>query len=62
MTPLIGIGACVSIQFGVLESVKRGMKAANAKNGIKDLTLGQLFVGTFFGRFLGLLAFLYQGA
>ncbi|RKP16786.1 mitochondrial carrier protein [Rozella allomycis CSF55] len=36
-TPLIGIGACVSIQFGALEAMKRVF-------GGKDLTLSQMYV------------------
>ena len=49
MTPLLGIGVCVSIQFGVLEHSKRyfaGKNLANGKGGMggKDLTAGQLLV------------------
>ncbi|KAI0001277.1 mitochondrial carrier domain-containing protein [Russula compacta] len=33
LTPLLGIGACVSIQFGVLEHTKRYFTAYNARAG-----------------------------
>ncbi|KAI0268812.1 mitochondrial carrier [Gloeopeniophorella convolvens] len=33
LTPLLGIGACVSIQFGVLEYTKRYFSAQNAREG-----------------------------
>eukprot|EP00128_Syssomonas_multiformis_P006590 Colp12_sorted_trinity150504_noHs@31757 len=41
MAPLVGIGACVSIQFGVLESSKRYFKK-KTQDGI--LTYPQLFI------------------
>ncbi|KIM78825.1 hypothetical protein PILCRDRAFT_10769 [Piloderma croceum F 1598] len=49
LTPLLGIGVCVSIQFGVLEYSKRyfaGRNLANGKGGMggKDLSAGQLLV------------------
>lgn len=31
LTPLLGVGACVSIQFGVVESVKRQFASMNAR-------------------------------
>lgn len=34
LTPLLGIGACVSIQFGVLEYTKRYFTAQNIRGGI----------------------------
>jgi solute carrier family 25 carnitine/acylcarnitine transporter 20/29 len=37
LTPLLGIGACVSIQFGALEALKRMM-------GGKDLSFAQLYL------------------
>ncbi|KAJ7212994.1 mitochondrial carrier domain-containing protein [Mycena pura] len=48
LTPLLGIGVCVSIQFGALESTKRFFAARNLANGIggeggKTLTGGQVF-------------------
>lgn len=39
LTPLLGIGACVSIQFGALEAIKRAMASKD-----KQLSLGQLYV------------------
>jgi solute carrier family 25 (mitochondrial carnitine/acylcarnitine transporter), member 20/29 len=39
LTPLLGIGACVSIQFAALESIKRAFGADK-----KPLTLGQLYI------------------
>jgi solute carrier family 25 carnitine/acylcarnitine transporter 20/29 len=44
VTPLLGVGACVSIQFGVVEAVKRYFNDTNRKNGHKgDLTSWQLY-------------------
>ncbi|KAJ3576777.1 hypothetical protein NP233_g191 [Leucocoprinus birnbaumii] len=48
LTPLLGIGVCVSIQFGALEYTKRFFAAQNATRGIggewgKTLTGSQLF-------------------
>ncbi|EHS64570.1 Mitochondrial carrier protein ymc2 [Puccinia graminis f. sp. tritici] len=43
--PLIGIGACVSIQFGCLEASKRAFKERNLANGNgPQLSLGQLYL------------------
>ncbi|KAJ3170360.1 Mitochondrial carrier protein ymc2 [Geranomyces variabilis] len=47
LTPLIGVGACVAIQFGALEYAKRELTALNRAAGRADpghLTLPQLFV------------------
>jgi solute carrier family 25 carnitine/acylcarnitine transporter 20/29 len=49
LTPLLGTGVCVSIQFGVLEYTKRyfaGRNLANGQGGMggKDLSAGQLLV------------------
>lgn len=47
LTPLLGIGACVSIQFGALEATKRFFAERNALSGIadpRDLGDGQLFM------------------
>lgn len=33
MTPLLGVGACVSIQFGALEYMKRVFTQQNLKSG-----------------------------
>lgn len=49
LTPLLGIGVCVSIQFGALEYAKRVFAAANLANGRggeggKMLSGGQLFI------------------
>lgn len=55
LTPLLGIGVCVSIQFGALEYVKRVFAEGNAAAGIggldgKTLSSGQLFTaGVFAG-------------
>ncbi|KAF9452785.1 mitochondrial carrier [Macrolepiota fuliginosa MF-IS2] len=48
LTPLMGIGLCVSIQFGALEYTKRFFAAQNAARGVggeggKTLTGSQLF-------------------
>lgn len=44
LTPLLGIGVCVSIQFGVLESTKRYYASKNVSAGRGEkLTGGQLF-------------------
>ncbi|KAJ3056795.1 Mitochondrial carrier protein ymc2 [Rhizophlyctis rosea] len=47
LTPLIGVGACVSIQFAALEYVKRLFASRNRANGHADpnyLSHGQLFL------------------
>lgn len=55
LTPLLGIGVCVSIQFGVLEYTKRYFATQNLVNGRggadgKDLSGAQLVVaGVFAG-------------
>lgn len=44
MTPLFGVGACVSIQFGVVEAVKRQFDRINQKLGRKgELTSWQFY-------------------
>lgn len=48
LTPLLGIGLCVSIQFGALEYAKRVLAEQNLANGKggkggKTLGAGQLF-------------------
>ncbi|KAI0318882.1 mitochondrial carrier [Amylostereum chailletii] len=48
LTPLLGIGVCVSIQFGVLEYIKRFFAAQNVNRGLGGpdgalLSSGQLF-------------------
>ncbi|KAL9939723.1 hypothetical protein V8E36_001540 [Tilletia maclaganii] len=42
LTPLLGVGLCVSIQFGVVEHLKREFSNTNAKAG-GALSLGQLY-------------------
>lgn len=51
MTPLIGIGACVSVQFGGFHYARRAFEAQNAqKSGSHDLTYGQYYAsGAFAG-------------
>ncbi|KAH9929566.1 mitochondrial carrier [Epithele typhae] len=49
LTPLLGIGVCVSIQFGALESTKRYFAQQNLRNGRggpdgMTLSSGQLFL------------------
>lgn len=47
LTPLLGIGACVSIQFGALEATKRYFMEKNVRagwNNPRDLSDGQLFI------------------
>ncbi|CAN6598795.1 mitochondrial glycine transporter Ymc1p [Trichomonascus vanleenenianus] len=39
LTPLIGVGACVSIQFGTNEFMKRTFLAQNEAAGLKDTSL-----------------------
>ena len=39
LTPLLGIGACVSIQFGALEGAKRFF--AGRRGGVGELSLGE---------------------
>jgi solute carrier family 25 carnitine/acylcarnitine transporter 20/29 len=42
LTPLIGVGACVSIQFGALEYMKRYFSKTNSNKN--SLSLSQLFL------------------
>ncbi|KAI0908000.1 mitochondrial carrier domain-containing protein [Ustulina deusta] len=50
LTPLLGIGACVSIQFGAFGYAKRYFEAANAARAVKDLSYGQYYAaGAFAG-------------
>ncbi|KAI2627714.1 mitochondrial carrier [Hypoxylon sp. NC1633] len=54
LTPLLGIGACVSIQFGAFGWARRYFEAANANapsgNGSKELSYGQYYAaGAFAG-------------
>ncbi|PTB69209.1 mitochondrial carrier [Trichoderma citrinoviride] len=52
LTPLIGIGACVSVQFGAFHAARRWLEARNASRGqaSSDLTYGQYFAaGAFAG-------------
>jgi solute carrier family 25 (mitochondrial carnitine/acylcarnitine transporter), member 20/29 len=45
LTPLVGVGACVSIQFGVNEFMKRHLMARNVRNGHDSvLTDGQFYL------------------
>lgn len=45
LTPLLGVGACVSIQFGVVEALKRQLRASNVSSGRKeDLTYTQFYL------------------
>ncbi|PWN50806.1 putative YMC1-protein of the mitochondrial carrier family [Violaceomyces palustris] len=47
LTPLLGVGACVSIQFGVMERLKREFKQLNVNQSKPDpssLTNSQLYV------------------
>ncbi|CCK71490.1 organic acid transporter KNAG_0H00750 [Huiozyma naganishii CBS 8797] len=39
LTPLVGVGACVSLQFGVNEAMKRFFRSQNAEKGITATTL-----------------------
>ena len=45
-TPLVGVGACVSIQFGTFEFMKRFFRNRNERHGLTDLTLsgGQFYL------------------
>ncbi|KAF4827278.1 putative mitochondrial carrier [Colletotrichum tropicale] len=51
LTPLLGIGACVSIQFGAFHQARRYFEAANAANaGSPALSYGQYYAaGAFAG-------------
>ncbi|KAJ3392638.1 hypothetical protein HDU92_008272 [Lobulomyces angularis] len=45
VTPLVGVGACVSVQFAALQGAKRMFVYDNVSHGKpKDLTLTQLFL------------------
>ncbi|KAJ3280500.1 Mitochondrial carrier protein ymc2 [Borealophlyctis nickersoniae] len=47
LTPLVGVGACVSVQFGALEYVKRALASQNRSKGSLDpnhLSSPQLFL------------------
>lgn len=43
LAPLVGVGACVSCQFGCNESMKRYFRARNGSN-LQPLSLGQYYV------------------
>lgn len=43
LTPLLGVGACVSIQFGVVGAIKRYFENENKLKGITQLTNLQLY-------------------
>ncbi|KAH8917447.1 mitochondrial carrier [Atractiella rhizophila] len=42
--PLVGIGACVSLQFGCLEALKRLFGNINAREGREHMTIPQLYI------------------
>lgn len=45
LTPLLGVGACVSIQFGVVEALKRQFSSSNVASGKSgDLSYGQFYL------------------
>lgn len=45
LTPLLGVGACVSIQFGVVEALKRSFSSSNVQSGKPaDLTYSQFYL------------------
>ncbi|EDO17011.1 hypothetical protein Kpol_1065p26 [Vanderwaltozyma polyspora DSM 70294] len=48
LIPLVGVGACVSVQFGVNEYMKRFFNSRN-NNGSKTLTLPQYYICGFTG-------------
>ncbi|KFA62043.1 hypothetical protein S40285_02096 [Stachybotrys chlorohalonatus IBT 40285] len=56
LTPLIGIGACVSIQFGAFHSARRWFEARNASSSSSPLQSANLSYGQYFaaGAFAGL--------
>ena len=45
-TPLVGVGACVSIQFGTFEFMKRYFRTRNEQHGHSSLDLsgGQFYL------------------
>ena len=48
--PLVGIGACVALQFTGLEAAKRHFAASNASAGHANFSAGQLYAsGAFAG-------------
>ena len=51
LTPLIGIGACVSVQFGAFNYARRAFEEANASKGKGGLSYGQYYAA---GAFAGL--------
>ncbi|KAI8849734.1 mitochondrial carrier domain-containing protein [Chytridium lagenaria] len=51
LTPLIGIGACVSIQFGALEASKRFFALRNPVKDPNALSLSQLYLSGAFSGF-----------
>lgn len=45
LTPLLGVGACVSIQFGVVEALKRHFSASNVASGrSSELSYAQFYL------------------
>jgi solute carrier family 25 (mitochondrial carnitine/acylcarnitine transporter), member 20/29 len=42
-TPLVGVGACVSIQFGTFEFMKRTFRTGNEKAGKEAMLSGAQF-------------------
>ena len=45
LTPLLGVGACVSIQFGVVEALKRSFSQSNISSGKSpDLSYSQFYL------------------
>ncbi|TKY86534.1 hypothetical protein EX895_004683 [Sporisorium graminicola] len=45
LTPLLGVGACVSIQFGVVEALKRHFSASNVASGRSgELSYSQFYL------------------
>jgi solute carrier family 25 (mitochondrial carnitine/acylcarnitine transporter), member 20/29 len=51
LTPLLGIGACVSIQFGAFHQARRYFEERNARSGSSTLSYGQYYAS---GAFAGL--------
>jgi solute carrier family 25 carnitine/acylcarnitine transporter 20/29 len=51
LTPLIGIGACVSVQFGAYNYARRAFESQNAAAGKSTLSYGQYYLA---GAFAGL--------
>lgn len=44
LTPLVGVGACVSVQFGVNEAMKRFFRSINKEASSKYLSLSQYYM------------------